>query len=210
MAARNAESSRHGKVPLPGPPLILGVWSHKGGTGKSTFAAMVACMLAKKGYKTIMVDADAQQSITFHFAENVINVEEEPEEDEQGEEAEEPAHSAAERDEVGPAAGFALTLPSIRSDRLRNPDTLLAEDFDSMAKWRQGKGDLYSALVARCAVSRGSPAASSIYRPLPVREHLLQAPRPALPLLRAPLAQCCTPAARGAAWTCKARPSRRW
>eukprot|EP00887_Chlorella_sp_A99_P000398 scaffold13.g398.t1 len=133
MAARNAESSRHGKVPLPGPPLILGVWSHKGGTGKSTFAAMVACMLAKKGYKTIMVDADAQQSITFHFAENVINVEEEPEEDEQGEEAEEPAHSAAERDEVGPAAGFALTLPSIRSDRLRNPDTLLAEDFDSMA-----------------------------------------------------------------------------
>lgn len=41
-------------------PTIIAVFTHKGGTGKTTLTANLGAMLAKQGHRTILVDADPQ------------------------------------------------------------------------------------------------------------------------------------------------------
>lgn len=49
-------------------PFIIRVSSQKGGVGKTTIAVNVAVALAKKGYKTLLVDADAANpSVAAHL-----------------------------------------------------------------------------------------------------------------------------------------------
>ena len=43
------------------------VWNYKGGVGKTTLTANLAAELAWRGYDVLMVDVDAQASLTFSF-----------------------------------------------------------------------------------------------------------------------------------------------
>ena len=47
--------------------MILTVFSPKGGTGKSNTTAIMAGFLADQGFKTLMVDADSQQTLPSHY-----------------------------------------------------------------------------------------------------------------------------------------------
>lgn len=43
---------------------IIGIFNHKGGVGKTTTTANLAWKLARKGHRTLIVDADPQCNIT--------------------------------------------------------------------------------------------------------------------------------------------------
>jgi chromosome partitioning protein len=44
-------------------PRVLAVFNHKGGTGKTTTAVSVAAGLARRGYRTLLIDTDAQGNV---------------------------------------------------------------------------------------------------------------------------------------------------
>ena len=53
---------------------IIAIANHKGGVGKTTSVASIGAILANKGYKTLLIDLDAQANLTSSF------LKEEPEE----------------------------------------------------------------------------------------------------------------------------------
>lgn len=46
---------------------IVSVINYKGGAGKTTVAANIAADLACRGYDVLLIDVDAQASLTFSF-----------------------------------------------------------------------------------------------------------------------------------------------
>ena len=46
---------------------IISIANHKGGVGKTTTVATLGSLLAKRGYKVLMVDLDAQCNLTESF-----------------------------------------------------------------------------------------------------------------------------------------------
>ncbi|KAL4430750.1 hypothetical protein ABPG75_006006 [Micractinium tetrahymenae] len=149
MAEKDGGTSRRR---APAPPLsgaakdftmIVGVWAHEGGTGKTTFATHLAAMLAKQGLKVILVDADAQLSSTTQFADASIDEEEDDSEGEESEEEELPAGAAA-----GSGAGPSgrLVLGPIPRDRLRKPDAMRPSAFQQILTWCEDKDNLLDVL----------------------------------------------------------------
>jgi len=57
LSAFGAEAENH---PLPNVKRVVVVGSGKGGVGKSTIAANIACVMARKGYRVGLMDADLQ------------------------------------------------------------------------------------------------------------------------------------------------------
>jgi chromosome partitioning protein len=49
---------------------IITIINQKGGVGKSTTAHAISAKLAEKGYKTLCIDMDAQQNLTYSFGAN--------------------------------------------------------------------------------------------------------------------------------------------
>ena len=45
-------------------PVIIVVWSHKGGTGKSTVASNLSYLFAHRGYNVLAIDADSQSDMS--------------------------------------------------------------------------------------------------------------------------------------------------
>ncbi|MCM1561700.1 MAG: AAA family ATPase, partial [Butyrivibrio sp.] len=45
-------------------PVIIAVWAHKGGTGKSTTVANLSYELSKRGYNVLVIDTDSQSDVT--------------------------------------------------------------------------------------------------------------------------------------------------
>jgi chromosome partitioning protein len=54
---------------------IVAIANHKGGVGKTVTAVNLAAGFANKGYRTLLVDADAQGHTTFWFVETLADVE---------------------------------------------------------------------------------------------------------------------------------------
>ena len=54
-------------------PVTIGVFNYKGGVAKTTTLINVACMLAKKRIRTMMVDADPQCNLTTFFNTHVVS-----------------------------------------------------------------------------------------------------------------------------------------
>ena len=54
-------------------PIIIAFWIQKGGAAKTTHAVNFASMLASKGYKTLLVDADPQCDSTFFLCDNMVH-----------------------------------------------------------------------------------------------------------------------------------------
>lgn len=50
-------------------PKTIAIVNHKGGVGKTTSTASLGTALGMKGYRTLVVDLDAQQNLTFSLAE---------------------------------------------------------------------------------------------------------------------------------------------
>ena len=46
---------------------IIAIANHKGGVGKTTSVASIGAILANKGYKTLLIDLDAQANLTGSF-----------------------------------------------------------------------------------------------------------------------------------------------
>ncbi|PRW60766.1 alpha beta-hydrolase [Chlorella sorokiniana] len=132
--------------------MILGVFMHKGGVGKTTFIGMLGAMLAKLGLTVILVDADPQGSLTSFFAESSPKLPEEPsfDEEESEEDKAAAAAAAAAAEEVDLEAmlsfGGRLVLPSLPSDRLRRTDAMSADILHGIRKWCEDKDDLLSVL----------------------------------------------------------------
>lgn len=51
-------------------PRVMAVFNHKGGTGKTTTAVTLASGLAARGYKTLLVDTDAQGNVAVSLGMN--------------------------------------------------------------------------------------------------------------------------------------------
>ena len=56
-------SWRRVEATLAGPPKVLAVFNHKGGTGKTTTAVTVAALLASRGKNVLLVDTDGQGNV---------------------------------------------------------------------------------------------------------------------------------------------------
>lgn len=128
-------------------PTILGIYTHKGGTGKTTHAIMMGAMLAQEGYGVILVDADPQMSLTTQYAEDALE-ETLPSSDSEGEgeasDTEEEGWAVA----AGGYSGGQLVLPAIPGDRLRKTDPLTPDVFEGIKQWCEGKDNLFDALVS--------------------------------------------------------------
>lgn len=46
---------------------VIAIANHKGGVGKTTSVANIGAALARKGKRTLLIDLDAQQNLTFFF-----------------------------------------------------------------------------------------------------------------------------------------------
>lgn len=53
---------------------IIAVANHKGGVGKTTSVANIGAALARKGKRTLLIDLDAQQNLTFFFLKDEAEV----------------------------------------------------------------------------------------------------------------------------------------
>lgn len=49
---------------------IIAIANHKGGVGKTTSVASIGAILANKGYRTLLIDLDAQANLTGSFLKN--------------------------------------------------------------------------------------------------------------------------------------------
>ena len=47
------------------PPRIIGIGNLKGGTGKSTLSVNLACAMAERGHRTVVIDTDPQKSTSL-------------------------------------------------------------------------------------------------------------------------------------------------
>ena len=45
-------------------PIVIAVWAHKGGTGKSTTVANLSYELSIKGYNVLVIDTDSQSDVS--------------------------------------------------------------------------------------------------------------------------------------------------
>ncbi|EFN57073.1 expressed protein [Chlorella variabilis] len=135
------------REPIKMEPTILGIYTHKGGTGKTTHAIMMGAMLAQEGYGVILVDADPQMSLTTQYAEDALE-ETLPSSDSEGEgeasDTEEEGWAVA----AGGYSGGQLVLPAIPGDRLRKTDPLTPDVFEGIKQWCEGKDNLFDALVS--------------------------------------------------------------
>ena len=43
---------------------VIAIANHKGGVGKTTSVASIGAVLSRKGYRTLLVDLDAQANLT--------------------------------------------------------------------------------------------------------------------------------------------------
>lgn len=128
---------------------LLAVYTHKGGTGKTTCAANVGAILAKD-HTVVLVDADPQMSLTTQYAEDaMIQRDEESQEadgssEDEGGEEEADGGAAAPGDEG--ASEERLVLPPLKGDQMRKPDALQADVFQGIKEWCADKDDLFTAL----------------------------------------------------------------
>ena len=53
---------------------IITIANRKGGVGKTTTAYMIGCFLAKLPYKTLLIDLDAQGSLTSLISNNSLEI----------------------------------------------------------------------------------------------------------------------------------------
>ena len=54
---------------------IIAVANHKGGVGKTTSVANIGAALARRGKRTLLIDLDAQQNLTFFFLKDEESIE---------------------------------------------------------------------------------------------------------------------------------------
>lgn len=57
--------------------LVLAVWSHAGGSGKSTLTRDLAYEMARRGYKVLVIDADPQANLTSWLGYNPVEIQKE-------------------------------------------------------------------------------------------------------------------------------------
>ena len=50
----------------------IAIFNHKGGVGKTTLTANIACALASRGKRVLLVDADPQCNLTSYFVEDSV------------------------------------------------------------------------------------------------------------------------------------------
>lgn len=54
-------------------PVVLAIWTHKGGTGKTTISSNLSYELARRGYNVLAIDTDDQCDMTSVLYPNYIN-----------------------------------------------------------------------------------------------------------------------------------------
>lgn len=56
-----------------GQPIIIAIWAHKGGTGKSTSTINLSYSLAKRGYNVLAIDTDSQSDLSSVLLPNYMD-----------------------------------------------------------------------------------------------------------------------------------------
>lgn len=62
----------------PTQPLIIAFFTFKGGVGKTTLCNLLAYILAKLGFNSVLIDGDRQGNLTLHFQDNPKHDKHEP------------------------------------------------------------------------------------------------------------------------------------